>query len=180
MRADAASGSESSSSEPDARERRHQEQIASFGTVSDEYLAMIHTSIPDGKVYSIKGAKDSVNAEWDKLFSLESFGMSEVMEYRDCVALYKDVKKEKVHFGTLRALCHEKNAELQLEDPDYKGRVVFRGDQVKDEDGYYAVFSEQGTSASHMAATKFLDAIARLPDFDGEDSDALGAYTQVS
>ena len=30
-----------------------------------------------------------------------------------------------------------------------------------------------------MAATKFLDAIARLPDCDGEDSDAVGAYTQV-
>lgn len=30
-----------------------------------------------------------------------------------------------------------------------------------------------------MVATKFLDAIARLPDCDGEDSDPLSAYTQV-
>ena len=30
-----------------------------------------------------------------------------------------------------------------------------------------------------MAATKFLDAMARLPDCDGEDSDAMSAYTQV-
>ena len=30
-----------------------------------------------------------------------------------------------------------------------------------------------------MAATKFLDAVARTPDCDGEDSDAVGAYTQV-
>ena len=62
---------------------------------------------------------------------------------------------------------------------DYKGRVVFRGDIVKDAEGYYAVFSEQGTSSSHMAATKFLDALARCPGCDGEDSDAIGAYTQV-
>ena len=56
---------------------------------------------------------------------------------------------------------------------------MFRGDVVKDIDGYYAVFSEQGTSSSHMAATKFIDALARLPDCDGEDSDAMSAYTQV-
>ena len=56
---------------------------------------------------------------------------------------------------------------------------MFRGDTVKDAEGHLAVFSEQGTSASHMAATKFLDAIARMPDCDGEDSGAVGAYTQV-
>ena len=30
-----------------------------------------------------------------------------------------------------------------------------------------------------MAATKFIDAIARLPDYDGENFDAMCAYTQV-
>ena len=37
----------------------------------------------------------------------------------------------------------------------------------------------QGASASHMAATKSLDAIARMPGCDGEDSDALAAYTRI-
>ena len=50
---------------------------------------------------------------------------------------------------------------------------------MKDEEGFYAVFSEQGTSASHLAAAKFLDAIARFPGNTGSDSDAIGAYTQV-
>ena len=49
----------------------------------------------------------------------------------------------------------------------------------KEEDGTFAVFTEQGASASNMAAAKVLDAIARLPGNDGEDSDAIGAYTQV-
>ena len=31
-----------------------------------------------------------------------------------------------------------------------------------------------------MAAAKFSDAIARIPGNDGEDSDAIGAYTQVT
>ena len=50
---------------------------------------------------------------------------------------------------------------------------------MKDEEGFYAVFSEQGTSASHMAAAKFLDAIARFPGCHGEEADACSAYTQV-
>ena len=61
----------------------------------------------------------------------------------------------------------------------YKGRIVFRGDAVKDEEGFYAVFSEQGTSSTQMAATKFLDTLARMPGCDGEDADAIGAYTQI-
>ena len=62
----------------------------------------------------------------------------------------------------------------------YKGRVVFRGDEVKDETGFYAVFTEQGASASQMAAAKFLDTIARMPGMSGQAADAVKAYTQVS
>ena len=61
-------------------------------------------------------------------------------------------------------LCHEKQSETWTEGMwrKYKGRVVFSGDIVKDEHDVFAVFSEQGTSASHMAAATILDAIARL------------------
>ena len=61
----------------------------------------------------------------------------------------------------------------------YKGRVVFGGNQIKDENGIQAVFAEQGTSASHMICAKFLDAVARLPGYAGEDADAQKAYTQA-
>ena len=75
-------------------------------------------------------------------------------------------------------LCHQKHSEAAKAKPEYKGRIVFRGDIVTDESGALAVFSEQGTSASHLSVAKFLDAIARMPDCNGEDSDAVGAYTQ--
>ena len=76
-------------------------------------------------------------------------------------------------------LCHIKNSQLGKEFWTYKGRVVFRGDIFKDENGNFAVLTEQGASASHMAAAKMMDALARMPGTDGEDSDAIGAYTQV-
>ena len=60
-----------------------------------------------------------------------------------------------------------------------KGRVVLRGDIVKDDSGSYAVFTEQGSSASQMTAAKIMDIISRLPGCDGQAADAVSAYTQV-
>ena len=50
--------------------------------------------------------------------------------------------------------CHLKNAELEAKHQKYKGRVVLRGDVVGDSSGSYAVFTEQGSSASQMTADK--------------------------
>ncbi len=88
--------------------------------------------------------------------------------------------KKKVHFGALMALCHVKRSELQKNIHRYKGCIPFRGDDVKDETGSFAVFSEQGTRASLMAAAKLLDAFARMPGCEGEHSDAVGGYTQIT
>ena len=51
-------------------------------------------------------------------------------------------------------ICHLKNAELEAKHQKYTGRVVLRGDIVKDDSGSYAVFTEQGSSASQMTAAK--------------------------
>ena len=57
--------------------------------------------------------------------------------------------------------------------------TVLRSDTVKDDSGSYAVFTEQGSSASQMTAAKVMDIISRLPGCDGEAVDAISAYTQV-
>ena len=58
-----------------------------------------------------------------------------------------------------------------------KGRVVLRGDIVKDDSGSYAVFTEQGSSASQMTAAKVMDIISRLPGCDGQAADAVSAFS---
>ena len=75
--------------------------------------------------------------------------------------------------------CHLTNSELEPQFKKYKGRFVLRGDIVKDDSGAYAVFTEQGSSASQMTATKVMDVIARLPDCDGQAAAAVSACTQV-
>ena len=81
--------------------------------------------------------------------------------------------EKKVQFANLMDLCHWKNAELT------RGELCSGEDNVKDEEGYKAVFTEQGASASPMAAAKFSDTISKLPDLAGERGGAISAYTQV-
>ena len=66
-----------------------------------------------------------------------------------------------------------KNTELEAKHQKYKGQVVLRGDIVKDDSGSYAVFTEQGSSASQMTAAKIMDIISRLPGCDGQAADAV-------
>ena len=77
-------------------------------------------------------------------------------------------------------ICHLKNAELEAKHQKYKGRVVLRGDIVKDNSGSYAVFTEQGSSASQMTAAKIMYIISRLPGCDGQAANAESAFTAVN
>ena len=61
----------------------------------------------------------------------------------------------------------------------YKGRVVLRGDIVRDDSGAYAVFTEQGSAASQMTAAKVMDITSRLPGCTGHAADAVPVHTQV-
>ena len=107
------------------------------------------------------------------------------VEFRFCkeqereVVLEAQREKKKVHFATLMDIRHPKNAELEPKYQKYKGRVVLRDDIVKDDSGAYAVFTEQGSSASQMTAAKVMDVITRLPDCAGQVPDTVSAYTQI-
>ena len=50
---------------------------------------------------------------------------------------------------------------------------------MKDDSGSYAVFTEQGSSASQMTAVKVMDIISRLPGCSRQAADAASACTQV-
>ena len=85
-----------------------------------------------------------------------------------------DTKNEgrTVHFWTLMHVCHHKNS------IEYKGRVVFQGDVVKDDSGSHAVFTEQESSASHVTVVKVLDVIVKLLWVAGQADEFVSACTQ--
>ena len=88
-------------------------------------------------------------------------------------------KGRKVHLASLLGLCHLKNSELELQFQKYKGRVVLRGDIVKNDSVSYAEFTVQGSLPSQMTAANVMDNISRLPGCAGQAADAVSAKTQV-
>ena len=87
-------------------------------------------------------------------------------------------RAQKFNFASLMDFCQLKNA-VEAKHQKYQGRVVLRGDIVKDDSGSYAAFTEQISSASQMTATKVMDIISRLPGCAGQVADAVSAYTQA-
>ena len=81
--------------------------------------------------------------------------------------------RRKVHFCYIdgHLSSHECGVRVEISE--------VRGDIVKDDSGAYAVFTEQGSSASQMTAAAVMEVMARLPDCDGQAADAVSAYTQV-
>ena len=71
-------------------------------------------------------------------------------------------------------LCHLK---MRNWNQKYESQAVLQCDIVKDASGSYAVFTEQGSSASQMTTAKVMDVITRLPDFSGQAAGATSTHT---
>ena len=123
---------------------------------------LVHKFIPMPQAMKIPAAKAAVDKEWEKLEKISAWNLTKVRSKKEVIDEAR-TKGAKVHFASLMDICHLKNAELEAKHQKYKGRVVLRGDIVKDDSGSYAVFTEQGSSASQMTAAKVMDIISRLP-----------------
>ena len=126
----------------------------------------------------IPAAKAAVDKEWEKLKKKSAWNLTKVRSKKDVIDEAR-TSGATVHFASLMDICHLKNAELEAKHQKYKGRVVLRGDIVKDNSGSYEVFTEQVSPASQMTAAKAMDIISRLPGCAGQTPVAISAYTQV-
>ena len=156
----------------------HQDHIAGKGDNSLQHSNLVHKFIPMPQDLKILATKAAVDKEWEKLEKISAWNLAKVQSKKQVIDEAR-TSGATVHFASLMDICHLKNAELEAKHPKYKGRFVFRGDIVKDNSGFYAVFTEQGSSASQMTAAKIMDIISRLLGCDGQAADAVSAYTQV-
>ena len=113
-----------------------------------------------------------------KLEKIPAWQLTKVRNKKQVIAQAR-TKGHTIHFASLMDLCHLKNSEVEPKFQKYKGRVVLRGYIVKYDSGSYAVFTEQGSSASQMKAAKVMDIISRLPGCAGQAADAVSASAQV-
>ena len=156
----------------------HQDHIAGKGNNSLQHYNLVHKFIPMPQAMKILAAKAAVDKEWEKLEKIAAWNLTKVRSKKEVIDEAR-MSGATVHFASLMDICHLKNAELEAKHHKYRGRVVLRGDTVKDDSGSYAVFTEQGSSASQMTAAKIMDIISRLPGCDGQAADAVSAKTQV-
>ena len=154
----------------------HEDHIARKGENSLQHYNLVHKFIPMPQAMKIPAAKAAVDKEWEKLEKISEWNLTKVKSKKQVIDEAR-TSGATVHFASLMDICHLKNAELEAKHQKYKGRVVLRGDIVKDNSGSYAVFTEQGSSASQMTAAKIMDIISRLPGCDGQAADAVSAYT---
>ena len=156
----------------------HEDHIAGKGNNSLQHYKLVHKFIPMPQAMKIPAAKAAADKEWEKLEKISVWNLTKVRSKKEVIDEARTTGA-KVHFASCMDVCHLKNAELEAKHQKYKGRVVLRRDIVKDDSGSYAVFTEQGSSASQMTAAKVMDIISRLPGCDGQAADAVSAYTQV-
>ena len=86
----------------------------------------------------------------------------------------------KAHVGRIFEICVEKGSELPKGNPGRKckGRVVFQGNDVKDENWNQALFQDLSSSPATMEAGKAADAYGLFTGHTVEQCDAEQAYIQ--
>ena len=119
-----------------------------------QHYNLVHKFIPIPKAMKISATKAAVDKEWEKLEKDFGVGPDRKSEVRKEVIDEARTKGAKVHFASLMDICHLKNVELETKHQKYKGRVVLRGDIVKEDSGSYAVFTEQGIISITIDSSK--------------------------
>ena len=109
------------------------------GDNSLQHFNLVHKFIPLAQAMKIPTAKAAVVKEWEKLEKIPAWDLTKVRSKKEVIDEAR-TKGAKVHFASLMDICHLKNAELEAKHQKYKGRVVLRGDIVKDDSGSYAVY----------------------------------------
>ena len=148
----------------------HEDHIAGKGENSLQHYNLVHKFIPMPQAMKFPAAKSAVDKEWEKLEKISAWNLTKVRSKKEVID-EAGTKGAKVHFASLMDICQSKNAELEARHQNFKGRVVLRGDIVKDDSGSCA--------ASQMTAAKVMDIISRLLGCAGQAADAVSACTQV-
>ena len=156
----------------------HEDHIARKGDNSLQYFQFGTQTCSCVLSHEDTRSKSSSGQGMENLEKIPAWDLTKVRNESEviCEARTKGIK---VHFASLMDICHVKNAELETKHQKYKVLVLLRGDIVKDDSGSYAVFTEQGSSASQMTAAKVMDIISRLSGCAGHAVDAVSPYTQV-
>ena len=153
----------------------------------DGIHAMVARPVTKTEILQNEGANTSLLKEWAKLRNADegrgTWDEEHPREFAEVAAEYRArTDGKKMHHGLIFEICVEKGSELPLGDPGrkYKGRVVFQGSYVRDEDNNLALFSDLSSAPATLAAAKAADAYGLMQGHTVELADAVSAYTQTT
>ena len=118
--------------------------------------------------------------EWKDLESRQVWKWEELIDWH---AVRKEAvaKGEEAHLGFLFGLMVENGSEFPEGDPRryFKYRVVFRGNDVKDQNWDVALFQEMATTPTTLEASRYSDLLACFPGNSVEGRNVQQAYLQA-
>ncbi len=169
-------------SNPSPLEHRHrnQSQTHPYTLFENHFDCAVAVQLDRKDIPNIPEAQAVMDEEWNKLLHREQvWDQSVVFEEDD---LREQAKREKrtYHFGSIFEICSLKGSELPPGTPGrkYKGRAVFKGNDVYDQNFDPAIFAELACVPATMAAAKMVDMFGLIPGNILQQCDAMSAYTQ--
>jgi hypothetical protein len=123
-------------------------------------------------------AIEAIQKEANGLLAKGTWDLATVREKDDVVAEAR-ANREKTHIGSLMTICSEKFAELEEQFRVLKGRVVYRGDSAKDEEGAAAIYQNLSASPTSIRGMNANIAYGRVPGHKTTSADAVKAYVQA-
>ena len=154
-----------------------------FGATSDsdglDFLvpAAVTTLLSRHEMLANPDAIKAVKKEADGLASKNTW---DLLSVKEAETIKQEARKSgrKVHLGSLMTICSVKFAELAKHLQVLKGRVVFRGDNAKDEWGAPALYQELAASPTSIQAANANIAYGLIPGHKTTCADAVKAYVQ--
>jgi hypothetical protein len=144
------------------------------------FNALVARPVHKVEIARTPAAQAAMDSEWKRLID-KVWDVDSVREWCD-VAAEASRKKKEVQLGYLFGICVEKNAELPADHPSrkFKGRVVFHGNRVVNQNWEAAVFQDMGKSPATMDASRACDCYyGSMPGNKTEIADAEQAYIQA-
>ena len=144
------------------------------------FFSCVARPVGQSEIRSSPAAQKAMVDEWSKLVKNSVFDMSTVEEWAT-VRRAAQHTGETIHHGSLATIVVEKNAELPRSDPSrkFKGRTVFLGDQVRDQDWQHAIFQEIASAPAAMEAGRMCDFYGTIDGHTLSTSDGVQAYVQA-
>ena len=164
---------------PDEVKELHRSAAASplGGLLHIPVPAMVTRLLSRSEMASDPKAIKAVREEADALTG-ESTWLLDTVTEKDALVADAQASGVKIHLGQLMSICSVKFWERPKDFHKYKGRICFRGDIVRDENGVAAVFEELSASPTAIQGANANIAYGLLPGHKTTTADAVRAYVQ--